>query len=311
MGKRKPVVLDTLVAAPVGAGGGLLVNVTGGAGQAVSGIPLLLSSGGGTATTDASGCARWDSASAGTGYGLTASVNGYVQPDGSQNINVSGIAIVAEETAQLNLAYDRGGSVAVKFQQRVAGSSAATDLPSYDLVPSDVSLSNASVTVTKPITSPTGATGTAGLFYPYTSSYGVYADSCTAAKPTGSGLPASALGTPSPVIPAGGTVSTTLELPSLNAKFTNNGTLPTSTNGITVRVKTSCGTIITGRTVRTADGTLTNPGLPFDTNMTVCAVNAANTMRIVKTGQANTTYAAPSSSSPELKLTTTGATCPF
>ena len=126
MGPRKPVVLQTMVAAPVGAGGGLVVSVTGATGQAVPSIPLTLSSGGGAATTDASGCARWDAVSAGTGYSLSASVPGYVQPNGEQDVSITGLNIAAEETAQKSFAYDRGGSVRLQFQQKTTGASTWT-----------------------------------------------------------------------------------------------------------------------------------------------------------------------------------------
>jgi type II secretory pathway pseudopilin PulG len=293
MAQAKPVVLDTLVAAPVGAGGGLVVSVTGGAGQGVQGIPLALSSGGGSATTDASGCARWDAVSAGTGYALTTSVSGYVQPNGQQDVAITGINIVAEETAQESFAYDRGGSVAVRFQQRLASSTSPSDVPNA-LLPSGVTLANGSLPagVTKAFGSTSGATGTAGLFYPFPSSYGIYVDSCTAAQPTGTGLPTAAY--PSVTVPAGGSASTTLELPSLNLRVTNNGstTLPTD---IVVRIKTACDTIITNRTIDTSTRTLANPGLPWGSGYDVC-VSSASANRRARTGTSgmdNKTYAAP------------------
>jgi type II secretory pathway pseudopilin PulG len=307
MGNRKPVVLDTLVAAPVGAGGGIIAAVTGATGQAIPNIPLLLSSGGGSATTDASGCARWDQVAAGSGYGITGSVAGYVEPDGTQDIAISGITIAAEDTAQQTIAYDRGGSINVTFQERRFGSASAQSVSGT--LPDSVTATNASSTVVKGSPTVSGATGTYGLFYPYTSSYQVYADTCPAAMPPPSVVTS---GRPTAIVPAGGSVNATLELPSLGLRFTNNGTPPTATNGITVRVKTTCGTIITSRTVRTsADATLTNPGLPYGTGMTVCAQNSANTMRAVVNNVSNTTYAAPTLTSTEVRLTTTGSTCPF
>ena len=126
MGARKPVVLQTMVAAPIGAGGGLVVSVTGALGQAMPNIPIALSSGGGSATTDPSGCARWDAVAAGSGYSLSASVPGYVQPNGQQDVNITGLNIAAEETAQKSFAYDRGGSVRLLFQQKTTGASAWT-----------------------------------------------------------------------------------------------------------------------------------------------------------------------------------------
>jgi hypothetical protein len=295
-----------MVAAPVGAGGGLVVNVTGAAGQAISGIPLLLSSGGGSASTDVSGCARWDAVAAGSGYGLTTSVNGYVQPNGEQAVNITGINIAAEETATRSFAYDRAGAVRVTFQERLPGSSGPTDVPAASR-PTSATLWNAGATVTRQDTQSTGASGTFAGLYPFQSAYGVYAESCTDSKPADT---APASGRPSAVVPAGGTASTVLELPSLNLKVTNNGSLPTAADNITVRVQTACGAVLQ-RTVRTTDGLLTSPGVPYATSLTVCASNASGTIR-GRTTIANTTYAAPrSTTATELRLRTNGSSCPF
>src|SRR6185312_7091555 len=123
----KPVVLQTMVAAPIGAGGGLIVSVSGAQGQAVAGIPVALSSGGGSSTTDANGCARWDAVAAGSGYALTASVPCYVQPNGAQDVNITGVNVAAEQTAQKSFAYDRGGSVRLQFRQKTTAVPGGTD----------------------------------------------------------------------------------------------------------------------------------------------------------------------------------------
>jgi hypothetical protein len=296
MGQRKPVVLDTLVAAPVGAGGGLIVNVTGGAGQGVPGIPLLLSSGAGSATTDAGGCARWDAVSAGTGYSLTTSVNEYVQPNGEQDVAITGINIVAEETAQESFAYDRGGSASINFRQRNS-TNTLVDVASTAL-PKDVVLSNASTTVTKPVAAVSGAIGRAGLFFPYPSSaYAAYADKCTAAMPPSN--------TASIVVTAGAESPTVdLVLPSLNVKATNNSGATLSTDYL--RIRTDCGTIYE-RPLRVSDGLLADPGLPYGTNFTVCAVSPSTNRRGMSTGVSNASYAAPGTSPTTINMTSSGS----
>jgi hypothetical protein len=306
MGARKPVVLQTMVAAPVGAGGGLVVSVTGAAGQGVPGIPLLLSSGGGSATTDASGCARWDAVAAGSGYGLTASVNGYVQPNGEQDVNITGVNIDAENTATKSFAYDRGGAVRVRFRQKTTDNTGGVNVDA-GFLPADVSLA-ASDTITKPVvpvggaTSDLQATGVAGLFYPYPlTSYAVYADTCAAAKPPTSAPQASAL------IPAGGTApsATTaidLQLANLNVKVAN------ATGSTRVWVKTACGTIYGNRTLL-ANGTLRNPGLPYGKDFQVCAVDGAKKASLTLD---NTSYSAPNASSATaITLPNSGGSCPF
>ena len=302
MGPRKPVVLQTMVAAPIGAGGGLVVSVQGATGQAVPNIPITLSSGGGSATTDASGCARWDAVSAGSGYSLSASVPGYVQPNGEQDVSITGLNIAAEETAQKSFAYDRGGSVRLQFQQKTTGASTWTNVDS-DALPADVVLA-ASSNVTKPVTPVSGAVGSAGLFYPYPSTaYSVYADKCTAAKP--------ATGSPSTtsLIPAGGTApsvtgSLPLQLPNLNVRVLNGNTGSTK-----IWVKTACGTIIGPRAI-VADGTMKNPGLPYGTGFTVCAVDG--TKKVSRTVD-NTSYNAPSATTTNILTLplVSGGSCPF
>jgi hypothetical protein len=302
MGARKPVVLQTMVAAPIGAGGGLVVSVTGALGQPMPNIPVLLSSGGGSATSDATGCARWDAVAAGSGYSLSASVPGYVQPNGQQDVNITGLNIEAEETAQKSFAYDRGGSVRLQFQQKTTGASAWTNVDP-DALPADVVLA-ASDSITKPVAPVSGAVGSAGLFYPYPSTaYSVYADNCTAAKP--------AAGSPSTttLITAGGTApsatgSLNLQLPNLNVRVLNGNTATTK-----IWVKTACGTIIGPRAI-VADGTLKNPGLPYGTGFTVCAVDG---LKKVSRTVDNTSYAAPSATTTNILTVplVNGGSCPF
>lgn len=301
MGARKPVVLETMVAAPVGAGGGLVVSVSGAQGQPVAGIPISLDPSGGGASTDATGCARWDAVAAGSGYGLTTSVPGYVQPNGEQAVNISGLTIAAEQTAQKSFAYDRGGNLRVRFRQRTTATPGVSNVEVAS-VPKSVTLTT-SDTIVRTVDADAVNAGYGvpqGLLYPYPSTaYGVYADTCTAAKPSASSPAASQL------VPAGGVAAVDLQLPSLNVKVTSGN--PTSTK---VAVKTACGTIV-GPLQILADGSLKNPGLPYGTGFTVCAVDG--TKRAVATGVSNTNYTnAPLVTTPTtLSLATSGGSCPF
>jgi hypothetical protein len=174
-------------------------------------------------------------------------------------------------------------------------------------VPAKVTLTT-SDTIVRDVAADTAQAGYGvpqGLLYPYPSTaYAVYADTCASAKPSASSPATSTL------IPAGGTApsatgSVDLQLPSLNVKVTNGATATTK-----VAVKTACGTIIGPRAI-VADGTLKNPGLPYGTGFTVCAVDG--TKKAVATSVSNTNYAnAPLVTTPTtLALSTTGATCPF
>jgi hypothetical protein len=304
MGARKPVVLQTMVAAPIGAGGGLVVSVTGALGQAVPNIPIALSSGGGSATTDPSGCARWDAVAAGSGYSLSASVPGYVQPNGQQDVNITGLNIAAEETAQKSFAYDRGGQVRVRFRQKTTAFPGGANVETGSLPPSvTVGTSDPIVRSVVPIATEPGIGVPQDRFYPYPSTaYSIYADTCPSAKPP-------VAQTASTLIPAGGVAPSPtgyvdLQVPSLNVRVTGGG------SATEVAVKTACGTIIGDRTIL-GDGTLRNPGLPYGTGFTVCAVDGSK--RAVATNVANTDYTnAPLVTTPTtLALSTFGATCPF
>ena len=302
MGTRKPVVLQTKVAAPIGAGGGLVVSVTGALGQAVPNIPITLSSGGGAASTDATGCARWDAVSAGSGYSLSASVPGYVQPNGQQDVNITGLNIAAEETAQKSFAYDRGGSVRLQFLQKTVAAPLGTPVDA-DALPADVVLA-ASNSITKPVTPVSGAVGSAGLFYPYpATAYSVYADNCTAAKPAATAPVTTTLITAGGTMPTA-TTSLPLQLPNLNVRVVNGNTGTTK-----IWVKTACGTIIGPRAI-VADGTMKNPGLPYGTGFTVCAVDGSK--KVSRTVD-NTTYTAPSATTTNILTVplVNGGTCPF
>jgi Tfp pilus assembly protein PilV len=313
MGKRKPVVLQTMIAAPVGVGGGLVVSVQGAQGQDVAGIPLSLASGSvsaGNATTDASGCARWDAVSAGSGYALTGAVTGYVQPNGENAVNITGINIAAEETSEKSFAYDRGGAVRVRFRQKRSGTTDTIVNVDPGFIPQDLSLS-ATDTITRPLVAAgtagdAGATGVAGLFYPYPSTaYSIYADSCPSAKPSGT-LPTGAA--PSTLITAGGTMpsattATDLLLPNLNIKVASGSTSTTKVN-----VLTACGTLYKDLTINSS-GYLVNPGLPYGTGFKVCVIDG--TKKVSASSVSNTSYDRPGfTTATTLTLPSSGGTCP-
>jgi hypothetical protein len=319
MGTRSPVVLQTMIAAPVGAGGGLVVSVTGAQGQNISGIPLTLASGSvsaGTATTDTSGCARWDAVNAGSGYALTGEVPGYVQPNGESAVSITGINIAAEETATKSFAYDRGGAVRVRFRQKRNGSTDSIVNVDPGFIPQDLSLS-ASNTITKSVvpagtTGDAGATGVAGLFYPYPSTaYSIYADSCPSAKPSTTTQPSGTLpagAAPSTLVTPGGTMPTAttaidLLLPNLNVKVAGGNTTTTRVN-----VLTGCGTLYKDITINSS-GYLVNPGLPYGTGFKVCVIDG--TKKASASSVSNTSYDRPGVSTPTtITLPSFGGTCP-
>ena len=300
MGTRKPVVLQTMVAAPIGAGGGLVVSVTGALGQAMPNIPVMLSSGGGSATSDASGCARWDAVAAGSGYSLSASVPGYVAPNGQQDVNITGLNIEAEETAQKSFAYDRGGSVRLQFQQKTAARRLDPSTPTAarrrrarrerqhhqarhardrrrrlgrPLLPVPVDR----------------VLGLRGQLHG-----GQAGDRLAVHDDAHHRRRHRALR--DRLVP--------LQLPNLDVRVLNGNTATTK-----IWVKTACGTIIGPRAIL-GDGTLKNPGLPYGTGFTVCAIDGSK--KVSRTLD-NTSYAAPARSTTNILTVplVNGGTCPF
>ena len=301
MGPRKPVVLQTMVAAPIGAGGGLVVSVTGAPGQAVPNIPITLSSGGGSATTDATGCARWDAVSAGSGYSLSASVPGYVQPNGQQDVNITGLNIAAEETAQKSFAYDRGGSVRLQFLQKTVAAppgrpSTPTHCPPTSCSPRATASPSRSRPSPAPSARPGSSTRTRRPRTRCTPTAARRRSRRPARRPRRRSSRQAAPCRPRRLA--------ALQLPNLNVRVVNGNTGSTK-----IWVKTACGTIIGPRAI-VADGTMKNPGLPYGTGFTVCAVDGAK--KVSRTVD-NTSYSAPSATTTNVLTLplVSGGSCPF
>ena len=283
MGTRKPVVLQTMVAAPIGAGGGLVVSVTGALGQAVPNIPIALSSGGGSATTDATGCARWDAVVRRLGLlaqRLGPRLRPAQRPAGREHHGPEHRR-GGDRAEELRLRPRRLRPPAVPAED---GRRCRSDTPvDADALPADVVLA-ASNSITKPVTPVSGAVGSAGLFYPYPSTaYSVYADNCTAAKPR---RPARRSRRRSS--PQAGPCRPRRRRCRCSSRTSTSASLNGNTGTTKIWVKTACGTIIGPRAI-VADGTMKNPGLPYGTGFTVCAVDGSK--KVSRTVD-NTSYSA-------------------
>lgn len=122
MGGAKPVSLSTLVASPVGASGSVVVKIIRNDGTPLPAVSGTLE-GQGSATTDASGCARWDDVPPGDRYDLLMQKAGYVQPDGTPTITES-VDVSVEQTVTLQYEYDQAAQVGPRFIYRWPGTSA-------------------------------------------------------------------------------------------------------------------------------------------------------------------------------------------
>ncbi|MEA2217849.1 MAG: hypothetical protein QOJ35_475 [Solirubrobacteraceae bacterium] len=279
MGTRKPIALSSLIAPGVKAfdstQGSLALQVTDRAGAGVSGMQVNLSGPATlTDTTNASGCVLWGYLPAGSGYavGFTKPPD-YVTTDGSTVVSRPA-TVVGQQTSNVAVQYDRGGYLQTSFwtQRAVNG----TKIASSPLKAHVTNAGGGGVSIAVPVA---GSVATSGLLFPFTSAYTMHADSCAAAEvPT---LPSPAQNPPTPAAPsatagivASGLTTTAtspspsgMQLPSPNIRVRSGSPLALRA-GLTVRVTTPCGTVISRTT--TTNGVLADPGFPYATNLDIC-----------------------------------------
>jgi hypothetical protein len=295
MGSRSPATLDTLISPPVRSfnanQGSLAVLVTDRASAPVKGLTVSLA---GPATltdvTNANGCILWGYLAAGNGYTVAFSKTGYVTANGSPGGGSA--SVVGDATSNLNYLFDRGGSIRTSFKVRYPPLGALVDTdPEVVRVDNGGPPSfsrNYDIGATSSLD-----TAPAGLLFPFTNPYSVYADNCIAAKPP-TNLTQPTL-TPGATVQAADTV-----LPALDITVTRGGP---ALAGATVRVITTCGTAYTRQT--NSAGKLSDPGFPYGTGFTLCATDG--TRKRVVTSQANTSFA-NAGTAVAMAIPTTGST---
>jgi hypothetical protein len=121
MDASRPVVLESLITPPARSlgpdQGSLAVQVDDAAGDPLPGLTMSLT---GSAThtdaTNANGCILWGYLAEGGGYTVSATRAGYVQPNGNGSSTIAAPAsVLGDQTANVNLEYDRGGAIAATF----------------------------------------------------------------------------------------------------------------------------------------------------------------------------------------------------
>jgi len=277
LGNRPPAKLESLITPPVRSfdenQGSLAAQVNDRNGDPVSGLTMNLT---GPATmseaTNSKGCVLWGYIPAGSGYTVTASRSGYVQPDGSSAI-AEPASVVGDQTANVDLQYDLAGGIRAAFitkrtaatQMNTQPQKAMLESPSAQFVPRAFSLT-------------ANQLDTGLVLFPFTTPYTIYADSCATAKP-----PVGNLG--SALAPAGSTsASATVQIPALNILVKKNGA---NVANATVKVTSPCGTTVYARSTL-SNGTIDDPGFPWGNLLNVC-VSDGTRKRIVGT-VVNKTY---------------------
>lgn len=256
----KPIVMSTLIAPATRAGssdeGSLSVQITDAAGNGVANMPVSLTGPQSfTDNTDAQGCVVWGSLDANSNWNLKFSKSGYVDADGTQEVDKT-FTLTAGATTQQTYLYDRSGSFRVQFQTRITS---GTDISTQQ---DNLTLSNSQMTNDKVQTFSTPTNnwdGSALPLFPFQSTrYTLYAGTCTAAMPpstTHGILTAPTLAN----VTSGLQQPVRVWVPSLDFTVRNGSGVPIS--GATVKVTDACGVTYTRTT--NGSGKLDNTGFPY------------------------------------------------
>jgi Tfp pilus assembly protein PilV len=294
IGSRPPVTAASIVAPPNGSvsadSGALAIGVEDSQNQGIEGIGLSGSGPGSfSGTTGPNGCAIFGDLPAGS-YTVTVSGvgSGLVDRDGNAPGPID-TSVVGESTNTLVLQYDSPGSIPVTFTTLSGGVqvNATTD---------SVMVFNTGMTVARSFgTAGTPATSIAAdPLFPFTSPYAVYAGTCEADNPNPDDDP-SAPGAPaaaSVLVPPGGNVPATIQLPALDLTVYSGSTTGSSkVAGATVRITDmlcqNAPTTGFRRTFTTdSQGKLADLGLPYS-NFQICAsavVGGSTWRNYVRTG---------------------------
>lgn len=273
IGSRAPATIRSIVAPPNGSldptHGTLTIAVQNGNGEGVPGVGMSGTGiGSFSGVTDSGGCAQFADQPAGN-YTLTPSgPAGLVEKDGNSPAP-STVSVVAGATSTVALQYDQAGSATIDFQTRVAGK----------LVPSSadsVVAFNTGMTTAKAIGTPAGprvGSLVATPLFPFSSPDTLYAGACTGNNPNpeGEASPPGAAAIANVLVPAGGNVAGTIQLPALNlAVYAGTSAIPGPAVAAAHVTIADDNCAVGGKPVKrtyTTDvnGGLGDPGLPWST----------------------------------------------
>jgi Tfp pilus assembly protein PilV len=215
----QPVVQRSVVAPPVGSfgpnQGTFSAKVINGASAPVPSFPVTAASSANSYSdvTNSLGCAVFAYIPSGKTYTATASVSGYVDPDGNPTETAAAV-VNAGKVTNVQLSYDRAGSIAATLTGPAPSSSG-------------IMIAQSKWTSTTPrfFPAPAGQTSTTvtGL-YPFSASnYSVYAGSCAAADPSQNGGTA-----PTAIVTPAGTSAVTVKLPPVTVTVKKGSSTPSS-----------------------------------------------------------------------------------
>jgi Tfp pilus assembly protein PilV len=274
IGSGKPIKAVSLMApnASLGAStGNLAVQVTNQAGAVVEGLPVTVTPGTHSTSTNSFGCAFFPALAAGN-YQASYSSAGQVDPSGAATVTLSG-SVVSGATATLSGSLGQAAQTTVNFDTKVGSAQ-------------PVAAQSKSVTLVNPgIPAPgfrtfSSATAQASIaataLFPFASGYGAYAGGCSAANPT---LYNASYYTQNPTryanVTPGGSSSVTVREPALNVTVRRNSSAYNNAHVVVTATGTGCSDKFT-MSSNSAGGLVKGaapydaPAVPFGTH-TVCA----------------------------------------
>jgi Tfp pilus assembly protein PilV len=279
IGAAKPVEVVSLIAPSVSFGanaGNLAVQLTDQAGTAITGVPVTVTPGSIVIPTNSAGCSFFGFLAAGN-FQAAYGVAGYVDPSGSSSITVNG-SVTAGATTTLSGSLGQASQVTASFDTKVGAST--------PVVAQATSLTAVNPSIPAPgfraFTFASAQTSiSATNMFPFTSGYGLYAGTCSAANPTQYN-PAYYTLNPTRYanVTPGGSTSVTVREPALNVTVKKSGVAYANAHVVVTATGAGC----TDKFTMTTDslGGLVKgaspyqaPAVPFGT-YTVCADDGAH-----------------------------------
>jgi type II secretory pathway pseudopilin PulG len=287
-GKNGPVKLDSLLS-PRSDQGGAAVQIVDRTGtNGVSGIPVtLVEAPSLSGSTDTSGCVQFGFLR-GTDYHVSFSQGGYVDKDGNNAITNQPITVVTGTSSLTQFMYDLGGAMTASFRDTTGANNTARGR-GFTVFQSGLSgnqersfMTGTSLTDAASATAQNAGTFTSPMtLFPFTSSYSIWAGTCDAAKPTGTGAGYIRSG----IVPPGGTLAlnpatTYLAQPKVSITVQNRTVSGGSFSNLgtaDVYVKDVCGATY-GPIPYSGSSGIYASGFPFGA-LTVCADDNKSTSR--------------------------------
>jgi Tfp pilus assembly protein PilV len=285
---KKPVVIESLLAPPNGSlaskKGNLGVLVTDEQGQPEAGVPVTLTPGGTTISSDANGCVFFGLLTPGQ-YTVKLSKAGWVDKDGNA---------APTQTATVS-----SGNTALVQQQYAQAITVTTNVwtPAYGTdklsAARAITVANAGMTAGSKLVNAANQTVTqvvAGQLFPFTDGYSVWTGACANSNP----VPGAGPFVTNPIPGPGGASTITARQPALNLTVTLNGQPPGSSVQAYADLTSSAGSGCSysfKNIPLTSAGKFTDPGFPEGTYDICIDAPSYATYHVARTGVAVTNFA--------------------